>query len=178
MYGGFGHSLFLAMGFPFETSAAVARLILSGVLDKYPDLKLLLAHRWNKAAPIFFVSYIFFKNLFSGGTLPFLSGRLDSCVEGEPGTSGIYLIFFYVLHSHWYIFEGLQNKLKLKPSEYLKKLYYDAVIYHTPAMKMVHELVGCDTMMFGTDHPFFPPSQGTCFLHLNIYLTSSLYPII
>jgi aminocarboxymuconate-semialdehyde decarboxylase len=45
MYGGFGHSLFLAMGFPFETSAAVARLILSGVLDKYPDLKLLLAHR-------------------------------------------------------------------------------------------------------------------------------------
>ena len=56
-FGGHGHSLFLALGFTFETTAAVARLILSGALDELPNLKLLLAH--------------------GGGTLPFLAGRLD-----------------------------------------------------------------------------------------------------
>jgi len=57
------HSLFVALGFPFETTMAVSRLILSGAFDRHPNLKFLLAH--------------------AGGTLPFLSGRLDSCVEHE-----------------------------------------------------------------------------------------------
>ena len=102
-FGGFGHSLFLALGFPFETTAAVARLILAGTLDRHPALKLLVAH--------------------SGGCLPFLAGRLNSCVEGEP---------------------ALAASLEKKPSEYLKQLYYDAVIYGTPQMEMVHDLVDGD----------------------------------
>lgn len=44
---------------------AISRLILAGVLDRYPGLKLLLAH--------------------AGGTLPFLAGRLDSCVSTDLG---------------------------------------------------------------------------------------------
>jgi len=118
-YEGFGHSLFLALGFPFETTVAVSRLILAGTMDRFPNLKLLLAH--------------------SGGCLPFLAGRLNSCVEGEP---------------------QLAASLKKKPSDYLRMMFYDAVIYQTPAMKLVHELVSEDSMMFGTDHPFFPPSSG------------------
>ena len=78
-FGGYGHALFLALGFTFETTTAVSRLICSGMLDSVPDLKLLLAH--------------------SGGTLPFLAGRLDSCVSGDP---------------------HLQGKLKHDPSVYLK----------------------------------------------------------
>ena len=31
---GTGHTLFLALGFPFETTLAVSRLILSGVFDR------------------------------------------------------------------------------------------------------------------------------------------------
>jgi predicted TIM-barrel fold metal-dependent hydrolase len=55
-----GHALFLALGFPFETTVAVSRLIVSGQLDKMPNLKLLVAH--------------------AGAALPGLIGRLDSCV--------------------------------------------------------------------------------------------------
>eukprot|EP01138_Halocafeteria_seosinensis_P005841 gb/GECG01005970.1/.p1 GENE.gb/GECG01005970.1/~~gb/GECG01005970.1/.p1 ORF type:complete len:393 (+),score=46.10 gb/GECG01005970.1/:1-1179(+) len=113
---GYGHALFLALGFTFETTTAVARLICSGTLDKVPDLKLLLAH--------------------AGGTLPFLAGRLDSCVEGDA---------------------VLKGKLKKRPTEYLKNMYYDSISYHTPTLSAAQQFVGTDRLMFGTDHPFFPP---------------------
>jgi predicted TIM-barrel fold metal-dependent hydrolase len=54
---GYGHALPLALGFPFETTIAVTRLVLGGVLRRYPGLRLVVAH--------------------GGGTLPFLAARLD-----------------------------------------------------------------------------------------------------
>lgn len=111
----YGHALLLSMGFPFETSAAVSRMVLSGVLARFPKLKVLLAH--------------------SGGTLPFLAGRLDACVAADP-------------------FISTQNRLDKKPTEYLKQLYYDAVCYHSPSISCTKEFVGEYHMLFGTDHPF------------------------
>lgn len=118
-FGGYGHSLALALGFPFETTVAVSRLILSGIFDRIPELRILIAH--------------------SGGTLPFLAGRLDSCVAHDPAVA---------------------DKLKHPPSYYLKRLYFDAVIYHDTGLKTTVDLVGADRIMFGTDHPFFPPLKG------------------
>lgn len=119
-YKGTGHSLSLALGFPFETSAALSQLILSGALDKFPHLKLLVAH--------------------AGGTLPFLAGRLDSCVKADAHIS---------------------RNLEHVPSFYLKKMYFDAVCYHPAALKCLVELVGVDRIVFGTDHPFFPPEENS-----------------
>lgn len=62
--GGYGQALHLALGFTFETTAAAARLILGGVLDRHPGLILILAH--------------------GGGTLPYLAGRLDACTAVDP----------------------------------------------------------------------------------------------
>lgn len=58
-----GHVLPLALGFPLETTIAVTRMFLAGVFDRYPKLQILLAH--------------------SGGTLPFLAGRIQSCISHE-----------------------------------------------------------------------------------------------
>jgi hypothetical protein len=33
-----GHALFLALGFPFETTVAVSRLIVSGTMDRYVSM--------------------------------------------------------------------------------------------------------------------------------------------
>ena len=49
----YGHVLPLALGFPLETTIAVTRMFLAGVFDRFPTLKILLAH--------------------SGGALPFLA---------------------------------------------------------------------------------------------------------
>ena len=91
-------------------------MILAGVFDRIPTLKMLLAH--------------------SGGVLPYLAGRLDSCVEHDA---------------------HLANFLKKSPSEYLKLMYYDAVTYQPASLNCVASLVGSDRLMFGTDNPFFPP---------------------
>ncbi|WP_428485554.1 amidohydrolase family protein [Rhodopila sp.] len=61
--GGYGHAMALALGFPFETTTAITRLILGGTLDRFPGLKLMVAH--------------------AGGVLPYLAGRLDACVAGD-----------------------------------------------------------------------------------------------
>ncbi|RLN49296.1 hypothetical protein BBJ28_00007187 [Nothophytophthora sp. Chile5] len=119
-YAHYGHALFLALGFTFETTVAVSQLVLSGLLDQVPDtLRLLLAH--------------------SGGTLPFLAGRLDSCVAHDA---------------------AIAQKLQHAPSVYLKRFYYDAVAYHEPALQCLIDFAGSDKIVFGTDHPFFPPAKG------------------
>ena len=56
--GGFHQSLHFALGFPMETTIAISRFILSGVLARFPTLRIIVAH--------------------GGGCLPFLGGRMDS----------------------------------------------------------------------------------------------------
>ena len=115
-YADAGHALFLALGFPFETTVAVSRLIVSGTLDKIPNLKLFLAH--------------------AGAALPSLIGRLDSCVE----------------HDH-----AICDRLKKKPSDYFKNMYFDAISYSPQALQQLIGFVGTERLFFGTDNPFFPP---------------------
>jgi len=52
------------VGFPFDTTIAVARLVLSGVLEKYPTLKLIAAHL--------------------GGAIPYLAERIDRGYKVYP----------------------------------------------------------------------------------------------
>ena len=129
-----GHVLPLALGFPLETTIAVSRMYLAGVFDRHPKLEFLLAH--------------------SGGTLPFLAGRIESCVAHEREfianggkTQGPQRSIWDVLHTN---------------------LYLDAVIYGQPGLKAALEAAGSvDRVMFGTDHPFFPPlgdEEGTKWL--------------
>ncbi|RPD66759.1 amidohydrolase 2 [Lentinus tigrinus ALCF2SS1-7] len=144
-----GHVLPLALGFPFETTIATTRLILSGVFDRYPNLRVLLAH--------------------SGGALPQLSSRLASCITHDPLVA---------------------SRLKHDARYYLGKLYFDAVAYGSEELGFVSDAIGraekyasagasaaassakgtdgtekrragAKRMMFGTDHPFFPPLSET-----------------
>lgn len=118
-------------------------MILSGVFDRYPNLRILLAH--------------------SGGSLPLLSSRLASCIDHDPLVS---------------------SRLSHDARFYLGKLYYDAVSYGSEELGFVSDVIGraskfvsqkssagnskglemkerrkegSERMLFGTDHPFFPP---------------------
>jgi len=109
-----GHALLLALGFTFETSIAIARLVLRGALQRHPALKLLIAH--------------------AGGTLPYLAGRLDSCVKNDISKDF-----------------GLAKP----PSHYLRQCWYDSIAYHPPALAALTAFADPAKIMFGTDHPFF-----------------------
>lgn len=120
--GEYGHVLPLALGFPLETTIAVARMYLSSTWDRFPKLKVLIAH--------------------SGGTLPFLAGRIESCIAHDVHLAR----------------EGRAPKRKLW--DVLKEnVWLDAVIYSEVGLKAAVEASGKDKVMFGTDHPFFPPLE-------------------
>jgi predicted TIM-barrel fold metal-dependent hydrolase len=54
---GYGQTLTLSLSFPFETTAALARMVLSGVFQRHPGLRVIAAH--------------------GGGALPYLIGRVE-----------------------------------------------------------------------------------------------------
>src|SRR5258708_3194893 len=50
--------------------------------------------------------------------------------------------------------EDCRVTIKKKPSEYLKKLYYDTVVFDERELKHLIEIWGADHIMLGTDYPF------------------------
>lgn len=111
--GDYGHVLPLALGFPLETTIAVTRMLLSGVWDRFPKLNVLIAH--------------------SGGTLPFLAGRIESCIAHDAhlkkkGTSV----------NRRDVWDVLKNNI-----------YLDAVIYADVGLKAAVDSSGADKLMFG-----------------------------
>ena len=120
-----GHVLPLALGFPMETTIAFVRMYLAGVFDSFPDLKVLLAH--------------------SGGTVPFLAGRLESCV----------------LHERKFRDEkgNMQSQRKGIWEVMKRNIWLDGVVYSEVGLKAAIEAVGKERVLFGTDHPFFPPLE-------------------
>ena len=89
------------IGFMIDTTLAFSRIIYSGFLDRYPNVKLIAAH--------------------GGATLPYLAGRLDRCHEMIPACSSV---------------------IKEKPSEYLKRIWYDTVVYDQGALEMCIKVAG------------------------------------
>jgi aminocarboxymuconate-semialdehyde decarboxylase len=103
----------VGIGFPFETTVAISRLIFGGILQKFPSLRILVAH--------------------GGGCLPYLAGRLDASWNSDA---------------------EVKSKLKEPPSQYIQKLYLDALVYAGPALQAAYRLVGAQHLLFGTDQPF------------------------
>jgi len=98
--------------FTYRTTMMVERMILKGMFERYPNLRLCLSH--------------------GGGLLPFNIWRLD--------------------HSY-----GLRPELKQtvpkKPSEYLKKLYFDSIVHSAAALQYLVRVAGADRVVIGTDYP-------------------------
>lgn len=113
----YGHVLPLALGFPLETTIAVTRMLLSGVFDRFPKLSILLAH--------------------SGGTLPFLAGRIESCIMHER---------------HFVANGGSTPGPRRSVWDVLQtNIYLDAVVYGTAGLKAAVAAAGgsTDRLMFG-----------------------------
>lgn len=70
---GYNEALHLSLGRVVEVSAAAMRLVLSGVMERHPDLKLVMSH--------------------TGGALPYQVGRMDKNTgkAGLPRPASIYL---------------------------------------------------------------------------------------
>ena len=67
-----------------------------------------------------------------GGALPYLVGRFDKGDEVEIPS---------------------RRRMKARPSEYLKRIWYDCITYHPAALQFLISVVGADRVLFGTDYP-------------------------
>jgi aminocarboxymuconate-semialdehyde decarboxylase len=106
------YNLIASVGFMFDTSLAVSRMIFDGFFDRYPNLKLIAAH--------------------GGGTLPYIAGRLDICFDRMP---------------------ACRERISRNPSSYLKKIYYDSVVFQQESLNLCIAVGGEDKVLYGSDYP-------------------------
>ncbi|MGW1714925.1 amidohydrolase family protein [Streptomyces sp. NPDC002156] len=106
------HYLGNTVGQPVETTVALSHLIFTGVLDRFPRLKLVVAH--------------------GGGYLPTYIGRSDHA---------------------WRVREDARGCVE-PPSAYLRRMWFDSLVYTPRALRQLVEEVGADRVVLGTDYPF------------------------
>jgi aminocarboxymuconate-semialdehyde decarboxylase len=106
------YNLIASVGFMFDTSLAVARMIFDGFFDRYPNLKLIASH--------------------GGGALPYIAGRLDICFDNMP---------------------ACRERISSRPSSYLKKIYYDSVVFQQESLELALKVGGETNVLYGSDYP-------------------------
>ena len=106
------HQLLINLGQPLEEAYAQSSLVYEGVMDRFPRLKVVIAH--------------------GGGFLPFYTGRHDhSWRRGSAGAN-----------------------LKGSFSSYVRKFYYETVLFNPDMLEFLATKVSSSHIMMGTDYPF------------------------
>jgi aminocarboxymuconate-semialdehyde decarboxylase len=106
------YNLIASIGFIFDTSLSIARMMFDGFFERYPNLKIIASH--------------------AGGALPYLAGRLDQCFD----------------HMN-----ACRTRTSVRPGEFLRHIYYDAVTYRQDALELCVAVGGADRVMYGSDYP-------------------------
>ncbi len=101
------------IGNPLETTIALHYLIFDGVLERYPNLKILAAH--------------------GGGYLGAYWGRIDHA---------------------WGARSDCHGDLPNPPTSYLRKVYFDTVVFTADQLESLVKTFGADRILMGTDYPF------------------------
>ena len=113
-------------GWPLESAMAMGRLVCSGILAKYPDLKFVIHH-------------------CGSGIVPALAGRIDNEFDkfwstgllkcGQPGEEDLF-----------------RNKSAV---DYFRMFYGDTALYGDMAGLMCgYDFFGAEHILFGTDFPY------------------------
>jgi predicted TIM-barrel fold metal-dependent hydrolase len=133
-------------GWPYETSAAMARMVFSGFFDRWPNLKIITHHL--------------------GAMVPFLEARIGHGLDqlgkreaAEPGYAGI--------------IAAMKAKGR-RPLDYFRMFYGDTAINGSRSgTRCGIDFFGCDHVLFGTDCPF-DPEGGPIFIREIIKVLDAL----
>lgn len=107
------HYLSNVIANPLSTTVAVHYLIFDGVMDRYPGLKIVLAH--------------------GGGYVSHYNGRLDHAHGARPDCC---------------------TRIANPPTSYLKKFYFDSVVFTPHQLEYLAKQFGTDHLLMGTDYPY------------------------
>jgi len=101
------------IGNPLDTTIAVHNLIFDGVLERFPDLRILAVHGGAFAAAY--------------------SGRMDHAWGARSDSHGA---------------------LPKPPTHYLRKFYFDTVVFTPHQLENLVRVFGPDRILMGTDYPY------------------------
>lgn len=109
------------VGFMFDTTLAIVRMIFDGFFDRYPNIKIIVAH--------------------GGATLPYIAGRLDRCHEMIPACSEVIKEkpSSYLQHIYYDAVVYAQDALDLC----LQVGGTDNVLYGSDYPHNIGDMVGC-----------------------------------
>ncbi len=107
------HFLSNIIGNPLDTTVALGHIVFGGVLERYPKLKIVVAH--------------------GGGYMGHYPARMDHGYKVRPEC-----------HDH----------ITRPPSYYMKKMYYDTMVFDEKQLEHLVNLWGADHVVIGTDYPY------------------------
>lgn len=115
---------------PFETTAAMCSVLMGGVLQRYPKLRIAFAHGQLIDDRKTFQLCI----SLGGGSFPFNIGRIDHGHECRPDICAV--------------------RNSQRPSSYIGQFYVDSLVHDVRALKYLTEILGEDSIVLGSDYPF------------------------
>ena len=81
-----------------------------------------------------------------GGALPYLVSRMDQCFDNIP---------------------ACREKISRRPSEYLPRIYADAVVFAPEVLDLCVKVFGADNVMYGSDYPHTIGDMPGCLRRVN-----------
>jgi aminocarboxymuconate-semialdehyde decarboxylase len=105
-------------------------LAAGGVLDRFPELKLMFAH--------------------AGGYIPYAVARMDKVARGYPMDDPDRHTDYSPPYLNLPAYTSSAQKL---PSQYLRRFYYDCIAYSGRNLRFLIDAVGVDRVVFGSDLP-------------------------
>ncbi|HET9046142.1 MAG TPA: amidohydrolase family protein [Casimicrobiaceae bacterium] len=115
-----------SIGFTFDTTLAVSRMIYDGFFDAYRNVKIIASH--------------------GGGALPYLIARMDQCFDNIP---------------------ACREKIAVRPSEYMSRIFADAVVFSSEALDLCVNAFGADNVLYGSDYPHTIGDMPGCLKRVN-----------
>lgn len=123
------YDIWWCFGWPYETSAAMARMVFSGFYDRWPNLKIITHHL--------------------GAMVPFLEARVGMGFDQLGTREGAEPEYDAII-------ANMKAKNR-RPVDYFKMFFADTSINGSMAgTKCGLDFFGCDHVLFGTDCPFDP----------------------
>jgi uncharacterized protein len=119
------YKMFATFGWPYETTAAMTRLVCGGILERYPKLKIMTHH--------------------CGGMVPYFAERIREFMHTMEGQW---------MYREGKEKEYLEVSLAKDAIDYYQMFYNDTAIYgNTKALECAHAFFGTDRLLFGCDFP-------------------------
>ncbi len=114
------------VGMPAETSLAICCMMLGGVFDRFPKLRVAFAH--------------------GGGAFPFTIGRIEHAFHVRPDLVAVDT----KNNPRSYLAHKDEHGDAITPARF----YVDSLVHDAGALQMLHHLFGAQRVALGSDYPF------------------------